>query len=289
MTVITSTDNPAVRAARRLARRRGRVRHDEAFLVEGPQVVAEAVGHLQRLFVRHGAAGDVAEVVQRALQAGTQVVQVDDAVLASLATTVAPQGLVGVATLRHPELRSALAGAEMVVVVHQVRDPGNLGTILRTADAAGADAVVVTSGSVDPRNPKAVRASAGSLFHLPVIRDVAFGTLADACAAAGLRLVGAAADGTIAYTAAELGSRVALVFGNEAHGLGADVRRRCDDVVSVGLSRRHREGYRGHAESLNLAATVAVVTYEVSRRQNGQCPDGRAAAALHERDGDPER
>ncbi|MDQ3709296.1 MAG: RNA methyltransferase [Actinomycetota bacterium] len=271
MAVITSTDNPAVRSARRLARRRGRVRRDEAFLVEGPQVVAEAIGHLQRLFVRSAAGGSIAEVAARASRAGTQVLQVDDAVLASLATTVATQGLVGVATLNHPDLRSVLASASTVVVLHQVRDPGNLGTILRTADAAGAGAVVLTSGSVDPRNPKAVRASAGSLFHLPVIRDVAFTTVADACAAAGLRLVAAAADGTVAHTAAELGGRVAVVFGSEAHGLGTDVRRRCDDVVAVPLSREPREGYRGHAESLNLAATVAVVTYEMARRRNGRC------------------
>ncbi len=273
MALITSTDNPAVRAARRLARRRGRVRRDEAFLVEGPQAVGEAIGHLQRLFVRQAAGGRVAEIAQRASRAGTQVLQVDDAVLASLATTVAPQGLVGVATLHHPDLPSVLASASTVVVLHQIRDPGNLGTILRTADAAGVDAVVLTRGSVDPRNPKAVRASAGSLFHLPVIRDVAFTTVADACAAAGLRLFAAAADGPVAHTAAELDGRVAVVFGSEAHGLDADVRRRCGDVVAVPLSRDPREGYRGYAESLNLAATVAIVTYEVARRRTGQCTD----------------
>ena len=274
MAVITSTDNPAVRAARRLARRRGRVRREDAFLVEGPQVVAEALGHLQRLFVSQAASGFIADLAQRASQMGTLVLRVDDAVLASLATTIAPQGLVGVATLDPPDLQSVLATASMVVVLHQVRDPGNLGTALRTADAAGADAVVLTSGSVDPRNPKAVRASAGSLFHLPVIRDVAFGQVADACAATGLRLVAAAADGTVAHTAAELGGRITLVFGNETHGLGADVRRRCDQVVAVPLSRAPREGYRGHAESLNLAATVAVVAYEVARCRNGRCRDG---------------
>ena len=110
-----------------------------------------------------------------------------DAVLQQLAGTTTPQGLVGVAVLPPPDLRDAVRGAQLVVVLDRVADPGNVGTAVRTADAAGADAVVLTRGSADPRGPKAVRASAGSLFHLPVVGGVDPAEL-DVLAEAGLAL-----------------------------------------------------------------------------------------------------
>ena len=288
---VTSADNAAVKAARRLARRHGSARRDESFLVEGVQTVAEAVGHLERLFVAAAPGGvlapDVAAVVERAAGAGAAVVAVTPQVLAGLTATVTPRGgdgngLVGVARLEPFDLGAVLAGAAqgagLVVVLHQARDPGNAGAVVRSADAAGADAVVLTRGSVDPRNPKAVRASAGSLFHLPVVTDVAFSTLVAACREAGLRLVGAAVDADLAYTDADLGRPSALVFGNEARGLEPAVRAACDLVVAVPQRRSPRPGFRATAESLNLAATAAVVTYEVVR-QRGDARLGRAAGA----------
>lgn len=278
MVTITSPANPAVKAARKLARRHGRARAGDAFLVEGPQAVAEAAGHLQRIFVTAQAQERHAELVGGAQQHGADVLQVTDEVLGELTETVTPQGIVGVATLPQADLETLLGEAALLIVLHQVRDPGNAGAALRNADAAGADGVIFTRGSVDPRNPKAVRASTGSLFHLPVIDDVAFGQLADGCAAAGMRLLGLAADGPQVHTAADLAGRAALVFGNEAHGLPAAVRGRCDAVVRVPLHDHPRPGYRGTVESLNLAATVAVVAFEAARqrtqgRQPGAAPN----------------
>ena len=168
MAPISSPSNAAVKAARKLARRSGLAADDHSVLVEGPQSVREALPFLQRLFVT-GAEAD-GELAAAARAAGAAVLEVTDALLGEIATTVTPQGVVGVASLPFPSLEQALDGARLVVVLDQVRDPGNAGTVLRSADAAGADAVVLTAGSVDPRNPKAVRASVGSLFHLPVVR-----------------------------------------------------------------------------------------------------------------------
>lgn len=254
MAVVTSVDNAAVKAARKLARRQDRERAG-AFLVEGPQAVGEALADLTRLFVT-----DVdTDLVRRARSAGVDIVAVSDRVLASLAGTVSPQGAVGVAELAPVTLDDALAGARLVVVCWQIGDPGNLGTVVRSADAAGADAVVCTTGSVDPRNPKAVRASAGSLFHLPVVADVEPAALIAACRAHGLQLAAADARGSIPYTELDFTRPTAVVLGNEARGLPHSVLERADAVVAIPI--------HGRAESLNLAVTAALLVYEAARQR----------------------
>lgn len=267
MVVITSTANPAVKAARKLLRRHGRARAGDLFLVEGPQAVREAGPFLHRLFVTEAAAQAHGQDVAAARHNGAEVLQVADDVLAELTTTVTSQGLIGVAAIEARSLDSVVAGAQLLVVLHQVRDPGNAGTAIRTADAAGADGVILTAGSVDAYNPKAVRSSAGSIFHLPVVGDVPFSQVATACREVGIGLVGAAGDGETLYTDADLAGPVALVFGNEAHGLPPDVRQACDATVRIPLATAVRDGFTGTAESLNLAATVAVLSFDAVRRQ----------------------
>jgi RNA methyltransferase, TrmH family len=263
---ITSTANAAVKAARKLARSRLRERAS-AFLVEGPQATAEAIGCLQQLFVTEEAASRHRVLVAAARDAGARVLEVTPAVLASIATTTTPQGIVGVAGVAEPDLDEALRRARLVIVCHQVRDPANAGAIVRTADAAGADAVVLTRGSVDPRNPKAVRSSAGSLFHLPVLDGPGWQEVAAACRAHGLGLAAADPRGRMPLWDADLARPLALVFGNEARGLDAGLLDDCDAVVRVPMHRGVRPGFDGAAESLNLAATVAVVTYEALRQR----------------------
>ena len=235
--------------------------------MEGPQAVREAVPFLQRLFVTPTAGTEHADLVAAARAGGTELVTVSDEILAELVTTVTPQGLVGVAAVEPPALETLVADAQLLVVLHQVRDPGNAGTAIRTADAAGADGVVLTSGSVDAHNPQAVRSSAGSVFHLPVVADVGFSEFAGACRERGVRLVATAAGAPLVHTDADLIGPVALIFGNEAHGLGHNVLDSCDAVVRIPLSTTVREGYTGTAESLNLAASVAVMAFESARQQ----------------------
>ena len=161
--MITSTRNERVQAVRRLHRRSVRVA-ERRFVVEGPQAVREALDSLVELY-----AVDLDDpLAQQAAARGIEVVHVDDKVLEALAETVTPQGLVGIAPLLDHQLPR---GPRLVAVLHEVNDPGNAGTVIRTADAAGADAVVLTQGSVDPHNGKCVRASAGSLWHVPVVSE----------------------------------------------------------------------------------------------------------------------
>ena len=265
--VVARATHPAVRAARRLRRRRERSRAG-LLLVEGPNALAEAVDQLRQVFVSEAASDQSRGVAERCRDAGIPVITVTDAVLATLADAETPQGVVGVAQRPVADLDTVTARADLLVVLDAVADPGNAGTIIRTADAAGADGVVLTAGSVDPTNGKAVRASAGSLFHLPVVDGVDAGDVVDACRRAGLRLVAATPRAGNSYTDLWYTDATAIVFGNEAHGLSAKMAAQADVTVSVPMARSARMGYRGHAESLNLATTAAVVLFEIVRQRN---------------------
>jgi RNA methyltransferase, TrmH family len=253
--LITSAKNPKVAQAVRLKKHAFR-EEDRRFLAEGPQAVREALAAdgLLELF----AVDDVDPLVVQAGRSGAQVHLVSEDVMGKLTSTVTPQGLVGI--VPHVDVGLAALPAEgCVAVLHEVRDPGNAGTVLRTADAAGAGGVVFTETSVDVYNPKTVRASAGSLFHLPVVRDV---TTADAITHlrnGGFRILAMAADGVEDIYDEDLWDPVAFVFGNEAHGLPEEVVRQADAVVRV--------PHAGRAESLNLAAAATVCLFEWARRR----------------------
>jgi TrmH family RNA methyltransferase len=269
MDVITSPSNPAVRAARKLAHPSARTRADGRFLLEGPEGIREALeaGHVpDRLLATERAATRHAGLVNLARQRGAEVTMVAEPVLAALAATTTPQGLVAVVPSVLTALDDLPSAPRLVCVLAEVRDPGNAGTVLRAADAFGADAVVTTRGSVDPQSPKAARAAVGSLFHLPVVAGVPWPALAAALRGRGLRLVGADPHAAGAADAAPLDEPLALVLGNEAHGLPPEIAADLDLVVRVPLA--------GRAESLNLAAAAAVLLYETARRQGRLAEEG---------------
>jgi TrmH family RNA methyltransferase len=265
-----SPHNRRVTAARRLLKR-GFRDADRAFLAEGPQAVREALALLaqepravREIFLTAEAEARHADLVSVAVAAGLPVHRVTEGVLTELAGTVTPQGLVAVCPFLDVSLDVALSPRPaLVTVLAQVRDPGNAGTVLRASDAAGAGAVVLTAGSVDPYNGKCVRASAGSLFHLPVVTGVKVGDAIDQLRAAGLRVL--AADGAgprdldELADAGELAGPTAWLFGNEAWGLPAEVGALADAVVRVPI--------HGRAESLNLATAAAVCLYASARAQ----------------------
>jgi TrmH family RNA methyltransferase len=262
MDVITSPSNPAVRAARKLARPSSRARAGGRFLLEGPEGIRAALdaGHVpDSLLATERAAARHAGLVNLARQRGAPVTLVAEPVLAALAATTTPQGLVAVLPSVLRPLEALPPSPRLVCVLAEVRDPGNAGTVLRAADAFGADAVVTTRGSVDPQSPKAARAAAGSLFHLPVVAGAPWPELAAALRGRGLRLVGADPHAQRTVADAPLEEPVALVVGNEAHGLPEEVAADLDLAVRVPLA--------GRAESLNLAAAAAVLLYETARRQ----------------------
>ncbi|WP_328772814.1 TrmH family RNA methyltransferase [Streptomyces sp. NBC_00286] len=267
---LISPRSPRVTAARRLVKRNFRVK-ERLFLAEGPQAVREAAGHrggagatLVELFATVDAAERYADIVGEARAAGARVHLAAEDVIADISTTVTPQGLVGVCRFLDTSFEDILETVpRLVAVLAHVRDPGNAGTVLRCADAAGADAVVLTDASVDVYNPKAVRASVGSLFHLPVAVGVPVADAVAGLKGAGVRVL--AADGAGEHDLDDeldrgtMGGPTAWVFGNEAWGLPEETRALTDAVVRVPI--------HGKAESLNLATAAAVCLYASARAQ----------------------
>jgi len=276
---------PRVAAARRLTRRAGRDAAGE-FLAEGPQAVREALaGALagtvpppRELFATADALARHRDLVDLAGSAGVPVSEVTPHAAEALSETTTPQGLVAVCPALDVLLAVALAGRPcLVAVLADVRDPGNAGTVLRSADAAGADAVVLAGDSVDPYNGKAVRASAGSLFHLPVVRGADLAAALDAAHRAGLTVLAADGAGEADLDALDddgtLAAPTAWLFGNEAWGLPAAVGALADRRVRIPIHDR--------AESLNLAAAAAVCLFgsaRARRRPAGSGADRRDRA-----------
>ena len=263
---VLSTRSGRVKAARRLARRASRA-ETRLFLAEGPQAVREALelpGCVAEVFAVAQAAASHPQMHSAATMRGVPWHLVDDAALASLAETLHPQGLVAVCRFLHRPLADVLTEqSQLVTVCADVRDPGNAGTVLRCSDAAGADAAVLTGSSVDPYNGKAVRASAGSLFHLPlVIAPDAIEVIA-AMQQRGLTVLAADGAGELSLDDAIdeglLRQQTAWLFGNEAWGLPGELTEMADHRVAIPI--------HGRAESLNLATAAAVCLYASARAQ----------------------
>ncbi|ACL39472.1 tRNA/rRNA methyltransferase (SpoU) [Pseudarthrobacter chlorophenolicus A6] len=276
-----------VRDVAKLAGRPARLKRGH-FLAEGPQSVREALRlHQERLAA--GSPGVVTDVYAseacldrfpefEELAEGTNAWLATDEVLAAMADTVNPQGIIAVCRFVDVSLESVLdAGPRLIAVLCQVRDPGNAGTVLRAADSAGADAVVLTGSSVDIYNPKAVRSTAGSLFHLPVVLGAEVAHLAEACKSRGIGILAADGYGSLNLdalqdenarrrltgsgpdSAYDLGGPTAWLFGNEAQGLSEAELELADHRVAVPVY--------GAAESLNLGTAATVCLYASARSQ----------------------
>ncbi|WP_110081576.1 TrmH family RNA methyltransferase [Actinokineospora spheciospongiae] len=256
---------PRVAAARALTRRAGREKAGR-FLAEGAQAVREALayGTVHEVFATEAGAARNTEILQRADELRLPISLVTDKAASGLSETITPQGILAVCDLLDTPVADALSGdPALVAVLVGVADPGNAGTVTRVADAAGANAVLFAGDTVDPHNGKCVRASTGSVFHLPLARSRDTADVFARCRAAGLRLV--AADGHAevdlddSIDTGALRAPTAWVFGSEAHGLPEEILSAVDDVVKVPLY--------GAAESLNLGTAAAVCLYASARAQ----------------------
>ena len=268
-----------LRAARALQRRAGRA-ETGLFLVEGRQAVAEALkcpGVVQELYLRWDAALANRDLLEAAVEAGIDYYGVSEQNLATITDTVTPQGVVAVARVidvpladvlgtrrknpAQPRKKNQRKDVQLVVICAQVRDPGNAGTVIRCADAFGADAVILSQDSVEVYNPKVVRASVGSMFHLPIVVDVDLAETIEACRAAGMQVF--ATDGEAGTDLTDLDSELTLptcwVMGNESWGLPVEHLALADRTVAVPIY--------GQAESLNLATAAAVCLYASASAQ----------------------
>jgi RNA methyltransferase, TrmH family len=249
-----------VKEARKLSRRSVRTER-RLFLADGPKAVDAALatpGCVAEVFATPDATTRYADLAADA----PSWTLVDDRALASLSDSVTPSGVVAVCRFLDRPLADLLAARpRLVAVCADVRDPGNAGTVIRCADASGADLVVLAGTSVDPHNPKTVRASVGSLFHVPIAVAPDPAAAVRALQEAGLTVLATAGTGEVSLfdPAAPLDGPTAWLFGNEAHGLPDDLAALADHRVSIPI--------HGRAESLNLSTAAALCLYESARRR----------------------
>ncbi len=253
-----------MRAVAALGRRAVRER-EGLFLAEGPQAVREALAHrpevVREVFADPAGRARHPELLAAAAAAGIPVRDTSTPVLAAMCDTTAPQGVLAVCRPVDVSVEEVLRGTpRLLVVLTNVRDPGNAGTVIRGADAAGADAVLVGTSSVDVYNPKVVRSAVGSHFHVPMALGVDIPALLDRLRAAGIRSLAADGASEASLFATDLSTPHAWVMGNEAWGLPPELLAACDEAVAVPLY--------GHAESLNLAMAATVCLYASAREQH---------------------
>lgn len=262
---ISSRANPLVQRARRIASDAAARRESGCFLAEGIRLVEDALDAgigIDRIFAspRLKLTERGRALLQRAGQRRELLVETTDGVLDAIADAETSQGVL--ALVRAPEsdrIPERRADQEFWVVGWGLQDPGNVGTLLRTADAAGADLFLTVPATADATSPKAVRASAGSVFRLALARGVAPDDLLDAARARGIRLYGTDPSQGVPYDEPDYEGSIGFVFGREGEGLPPAVRERLDSTVTIPM--------KPGVESINVAAAAAVVLFEAARRR----------------------
>ncbi len=308
-----------VQRLRRLVGRRSARKDEGRFVIEGVNLLDEALGSgapIEAVYVDSewargvevknraaattepqpawgdqdtGTRGRLSALLDRCLEVGARVFELEPGVIARVADTVTPQPVMAIVEIPKLELSNVgAAGPRLLVVCVDVRDPGNAGTVVRSARAAGADAVVFCEGAVDPWNPKAVRSSAGAVMHVPIVTAGPGPAVLQDIHSWGLRRLGAVREGGTDYASLDLTLPTALVLGNEAAGLAVDeLSQVMDGWVSIPMP--------GGAESLNVGMAAAVLCFEAARQRRYGPPAATAvtAAENHGRAaperGDPER
>ena len=257
---ITSSSNRRIQRLRGLMRR-SPLDGEALAVVEGPKLVREACGsglEVEEILV---ASSKLAAFRKENWfeTAGAELCGVSDKLFHSLSDTVTSQGILAVVRMPAAPLDSLLTGESLLLVAHQVQDPGNLGTLARSAEAFGATALLLTTRTVSPLNPKAIRASAGSLFRLPVAGPLAPASLAPRLRRSRIRLIAATPDGTTDFRQADYRGGLALVVGSEGGGISPGLGV-FDDEIRVPTAKG--------VDSLNVAAAAAIVLCEAARQRD---------------------
>ncbi|RPF46665.1 TrmH family RNA methyltransferase [Thermodesulfitimonas autotrophica] len=254
--------NPRVKALSRLARRRHREKEGK-FVAEGPHLVAAALASawpVEGVYFTPDFAAQKGEALALAQQRGVPLYELPTEVFSRVAATETPQGVLAVIGIPEVALEALLRPEPpLILVVDGLQDPGNLGTLIRTAQAAGATGALLLAGTVDLYSPKAVRATAGAVFHLPVVQDLPWAEALRFLQAAGLTLVVADPRGETPFYAADFTGPVALVIGSEGAGPRPEVVKSASRRVFIPMP--------GGTESLNAAVAGSLLLYEVVRQR----------------------
>lgn len=268
-----STSNKSVRFIHGLGKRKSR-EENGCFFLEGVRAVGELVGAgavLQTLVVSQSYGNHIrpgstpAEELDRLIARAGDVLLVGDQAFKYLAETVSPQGIGAVLEIpKQPSLPALLANSDKLLILENLQDPGNLGTCIRTADAFGFDGVLCTGDCVDAYNPKVLRSTVGSMFHIPVLRvESSVGEILEQVKKAHFTVYGAhPRGGSKAYSEALFRGKTAIIIGNEGAGLTEMAKRGSDSLVTIPMP--------GRAESLNAGIAASVLMYEVIRRKEDE-------------------
>ncbi len=261
---ISSTSHPLVREALKIKERRGKHR-EGVFIVEGPHLVemahASPIADLKHVFFTEefSSSRGGRQLLKLLKETSVTLVETSGRVIEKLADTETPQGIAAVLSLKTVALDAiSLRTTPLLVICDGVQDPGNIGTIIRASDAAGADAVLLTPGTCDPYMPKAIRASAGSIFTVPVL-SAKTEELIEFLSDRRIMLYGADVHASRSLYETDFRTPVAIVFGNEAHGIGAALLKESRLLFRIPVI--------GRAESLNVAMAVSVSLYEAARQR----------------------
>ncbi|MBR5797156.1 MAG: RNA methyltransferase [Phascolarctobacterium sp.] len=257
---LTGLQNPVVKAAAELKQKKYRTQNG-LYLAEGLRTAEEAVAYkaVETLFYVATDDDRTMRLLEDAAMQNIKLVCVTENVMKKIADTETPQGIIAVCKMRQPKLENLLASGKMLLVLDRVGDPGNIGTMLRTADAAGIGGLVLLKGCADIYAPKTVRSSMGSLFHIPVLSGVSEQEFVSAAKKAGYDLLVTCLDGADNLYKADLSGRIAFVMGNEAGGVSETLLEKADKRVYIPMA--------GRAESLNVAMAAGIVMFEALRRK----------------------
>lgn len=265
MEIITSVNNQRVKDVANLKQKKYRT-ETGFFFAEGLRAVIEAVqfADLSELFFIKTEENKLTEIIKTAEEKGVRLYCVDEKVMAKLSDTKAPQGVLAVIKMPKDRLQKLNPGTSSdnnapVIILDRVQDPGNLGTIIRTADAVGALGMILLEGCVDAFSPKVVRASMGSLFHLPVIQDVFPEEALTWCYRHGYEPAATALKNAQNMYKADLSKKMAFIFGNEANGVAEELQAAAETRLFIPMA--------GQAESMNVAMAAGIVLFEGLRQR----------------------
>ena len=260
---IFSRENSVVKHVRKLKIKKYRQKNNQ-FMIEGVRFVKEAL--ISDAPIRYclcsavfSSDEDVRKLLDDILKKGIKIYIVDENLLKDICDTETPQGIVAVIDRVGYDINQLIKESDLIVIVDRIQDPGNLGTIIRTADAAGAKGVILSEGTVDVYNPKVLRSTMGSIFHIPVAMTSDLIDAVEKLKKQGFTIYASSLEGSIAYYDEAYTGKTAIIIGNEAQGIESSLMLRSDKLIKIPM--------HGLAESLNAAVAAGIILFEVVKKK----------------------
>lgn len=260
--IINSKDNKLLKHSRKLKIKKGRQESRE-FMIEGVRFVEEAVtsgAEIKYCLCAENLDGDRIESLLKTLkEKGVKLYEVESKLMKDIWDTETPQGILAVVGKKDNDIDGVIENSSFLILADRIQDPGNLGTLIRTADAAGAQGVIISEGTVDPYSPKVLRSTMGSIFHLPVIHVPNMVEAVDKLKSYGFNIYASSLEGSTPYYSEDYRKKTAVVIGNEASGIDGSIIQAADRLIKIPMP--------GNAESLNAGVAGGILMFEVVRQR----------------------